>query len=189
MRPNPSKSQSIWPASSSAKKSPSIGRGHRLSSALAYKLSSAVCSTGVKLLTSTPIPSGLPRIPPPTAGTPTIGRRTSTSVVLHRWLRFAFTQRDIGPTGSARSSTRSTLPARLPRCLRQRNRVGPQNNSPTEPGVDLTDRRAVDNAIHQLNAEQPRPPTAINRPRPNALDPQVLTIPRAPIRRLRVRRG
>ena len=52
--PSPAKSKSILPTISSASASPRIGRGQRLSSARAYWVSNAVCSTG-----ETPLMSGI----------------------------------------------------------------------------------------------------------------------------------
>jgi hypothetical protein len=85
-------------------------------------------------------------------------QRTALPDVLRRWLRFALTQRGINPEwiGPVVDAVDTYLPV-FHDAFDDETAWGPAKQvaaALTERGVDLTDRHAVDNAIHQLNAEQ-----------------------------------
>lgn len=85
-------------------------------------------------------------------------QRTALPDVLRQWLRFALTQRGIDPDwiGPVVDAVDTYLPV-FHDAFDDEAAWGPAKQvaaALTERGVDLTDRHAVDNAIHQLNAEQ-----------------------------------
>jgi hypothetical protein len=85
-------------------------------------------------------------------------QRTALPDVLRQWLRFALTQRGIDPDwiGPVVDAVDTYLPV-FHDAFDDETAWGPAKQvaaALTERGVDLTDRHAVDNAIHQLNAEQ-----------------------------------
>ena len=78
--------------------------------------------------------------------------------MLRAWLRFALAQRDISPEwiGPVIDAVDTYLPV-FEDAFDNETAWGPAKQvaaALTERGVDLTDPHAVDNAIHQLNAEQ-----------------------------------
>jgi len=84
-------------------------------------------------------------------------QRTALADLLRAWLRFALTQRDIDPQwiGPVIDAVDTYLPV-FHDAFDDETAWGPAKQIATvltERGVDLTDRHAVDNAIHQLNAE------------------------------------
>ncbi len=85
-------------------------------------------------------------------------QRTALPDVLRQWLRFALTQRGIDPDwiDPVVEAVDTYLPV-FHDAFDDETAWGPAKQvaaALTERGVDLTDRHAVDNAIHQLNAEQ-----------------------------------
>jgi hypothetical protein len=85
-------------------------------------------------------------------------QRIALPDVLRQWLRFALTQRGIGPEwiGPVVDAVDTYLPV-FHNAFDDESSWGPAKQVATaliERGIDLTDRHAVDNAIHQLNAEQ-----------------------------------
>lgn len=87
-----------------------------------------------------------------------VDQRAALPDVLRAWLRFALTQRDISPDwiGPGVDAVDTYLPV-FEDAFDNETAWGPAKQvaaALTERGVDLTDRHAVDNAIHQLNAEQ-----------------------------------
>jgi hypothetical protein len=85
-------------------------------------------------------------------------QRAALPDVLRAWLRFALTRRDISPDwiGPVVDAVDTYLPV-FEDAFDNETAWGPAKQvaaALTERGVDLTDRHAVDNAIHQLNAEQ-----------------------------------
>jgi hypothetical protein len=85
-------------------------------------------------------------------------QRAALPDVPRAWLRFALAQRDISPEwiGPVIDAVDTYLPV-FHHAFDDETAWGPAKQvaaALTERGVDLTDRHAVDNAIHQLNAEQ-----------------------------------
>ena len=85
-------------------------------------------------------------------------QRAALPAVLRRWLRFALTQRDISPEwiGPVLDAVDTYLPV-FEDAFDNETAWGPAKQvaaALTERGIDLTDPHAIDNAIHQLNAEQ-----------------------------------
>ena len=85
-------------------------------------------------------------------------QRTALPGMLGALLRFALTQRDISPEwiGPVIDAVDTYLPV-FHDAFDDETAWGPAKQIAAaliERGVDLTDRHAVDNAIHQLNAEQ-----------------------------------
>ena len=85
-------------------------------------------------------------------------QRRALPAVLRAWLRFALTERDISPEwiGPVLDAVDTYLPLFYD-AFDDETAWGPAKQvaaALTQRGVDLTDRHAVDNAIHQLNAEQ-----------------------------------
>ena len=85
-------------------------------------------------------------------------QRAALPAVLRRWLRFALTQRDISPEwiGPVLDAVDTYLPV-FEDAFDNETAWGPAKQvaaALTERGIDLTDPDAIDNAIHQLNAEQ-----------------------------------
>jgi hypothetical protein len=85
-------------------------------------------------------------------------QRAALPDVLRAWLRFTLTQRNIDPQwiGPVVEAVDAYLPI-FRDAFDDETAWGPAKQvaaTLTERGVDLTDRHAVDNAIHQLNAEQ-----------------------------------
>ena len=85
-------------------------------------------------------------------------QRIALPDVLRRWLTFALAQRGIDPRWIAPvvEAVDTYLPT-FHDAFDDESSWGPAKQiaaALTERGVDLTDRRAVDNAIHELNAEQ-----------------------------------
>ncbi len=85
-------------------------------------------------------------------------QRTTLPDVLRQWLRFALTQRGIDPDwiGPVVDAVDTYLPV-FHDAFDDETTWGPAKQvaaALTERGVDLTDPNAVDDAIHQLNAEQ-----------------------------------
>jgi hypothetical protein len=85
-------------------------------------------------------------------------QRAALPDVLRAWLRFALTQRDISPYWIAPvvDAVDTYLPV-FHDPFDDETAWGPAKQvgaALTERGIDLADRHAVDNAIHQLNAGQ-----------------------------------
>lgn len=85
-------------------------------------------------------------------------QRRALPDVLPKWITFALTQRGINPQWSATvlDAVETYLPP-VPHRVRQPHRLGPAKHIATaliERGIDLTNRQAVDDAIHALNAER-----------------------------------
>jgi hypothetical protein len=85
-------------------------------------------------------------------------QRAALPAVLRRWLRFALTQRDTSPEwiGPVLDAVDTYLPV-FEDAFDNETAWGPAKKvaaALTERGIDLTDPDAIDNAIHQLNAEQ-----------------------------------
>ena len=85
-------------------------------------------------------------------------QRADPPDVLRRWLRFALTQRDTSPEwiGPVLDAVDTYLPV-FEDAFDNETAWGPAKQvaaALTERGIDLTDPHAIDNAIHQLNAEQ-----------------------------------
>ena len=85
-------------------------------------------------------------------------QRAALPAVLRRWLRFALTQRDTSPEwiGPVLDAVDTYLPV-FEDAFDNETAWGPAKQvaaALTERGIDLTDPHAIDNAIHQLNAEQ-----------------------------------
>lgn len=87
-----------------------------------------------------------------------VDQRAALPDVLRAWLRFALTRRDISPDwiGPVVDAVDTYLPV-FEDAFDDETAWGPAKQvaaALTERGIDLTDRHAVDNAIHRLNAEQ-----------------------------------
>jgi len=85
-------------------------------------------------------------------------QRAALPAVLRRWLRFALTQRDISPEWICPvvDAVDTYLPV-FEDAFDNETACGPAKQvaaALTERGIDLTDPHAIDNAIHQLNADQ-----------------------------------
>jgi hypothetical protein len=85
-------------------------------------------------------------------------QRTALPDVLRRWVHFALTQHGIDPhwIGPVVAAVDTHLPD-FHNAFDDESSWGPAKqiaNILTERGIDLADRRAIDNAIHELNAEQ-----------------------------------
>ncbi|WP_293010601.1 hypothetical protein [Mycobacterium sp.] len=85
-------------------------------------------------------------------------QRAALPDVLRRWVRFALTQHGLDPEWIAPvvDAVDTFLPV-FHDAFDDETAWGPAKQiaaALTERGIDLTDRHAVDNAIHQLNAEQ-----------------------------------